>query len=53
MQVADKLWLMNDRGVRIGTPDQLIADGSFESVFKSDQFFFDAKTGRFTVNVSF
>ncbi|MBP1640282.1 MAG: transporter related protein [Bacteroidetes bacterium] len=50
MQVADKLWLMNDRGVRIGTPDQLIADGSFENVFKSDQFFFDVKTGRFTVN---
>jgi iron complex transport system ATP-binding protein len=53
IQVADKLWLMNDRGVRVGTPDQLIADGSFESVFKSNQFFFDAETGRFTVNSSF
>ena len=53
MQVADKLWLMNDRGVRVGTTDQLIADGSFEAVFKSSQFSFDPVTGRFTVNKPF
>ncbi|GAT61879.1 ABC transporter ATP-binding protein [Paludibacter jiangxiensis] len=50
MQVADKLWLMSDRGVQVGTTDQLIADGSFENVFRSNQFSFNAETGRFIIN---
>jgi iron complex transport system ATP-binding protein len=50
MQVSDKLWLMSNRGIETGTTEQLTAAGSFEKVFKSEQFSFDAKTGRFLVN---
>jgi len=50
MQVSDKLWLMSDAGVDVGTTDELIAQGSFERVFQSNLFSFDAVTRRFSVN---
>lgn len=50
MQVSDKLWLMSNRGVETGSASQLTANGSFERVFKSDQFSFDPSCGRFMVN---
>lgn len=50
MQVADKLWLMSNMGVDVGSPDELIAQGCFQRVFQSDLFTFNATTGRFTVN---
>lgn len=50
MQVSDQLWLMSNRGVETGSAEQLTTNGSFERVFKSDQFSFDPFTGRFIVN---
>jgi iron complex transport system ATP-binding protein len=47
LKVADRLWLMDGgNGLREGTPDALLKDGSLASVFHGDAFGFDPETGR-------
>lgn len=46
LRLADKLWLMRaGDGMRTGTPGELTADGSIQSVFHGDSFGFDPETG--------
>lgn len=51
LKAADTLWLINRAGeVITGTPEDLVLDGTFESVFEKDSFDFDRSTGSFTLN---
>ena len=50
MQVADKLWLMlNNKGVIVGTPEDLVLNGSFEEIFSHISYDFDKEYGSFIV----
>jgi len=51
LKAADNLWLINMEGeVFTGTPEDLVLDGTFESVFEQDSFDFDRTTGSFTLH---
>ncbi|HEX6982740.1 MAG TPA: ABC transporter ATP-binding protein [Balneolaceae bacterium] len=51
LRAADSLWLMGSDGkVITGTPEDLVLEGSFESVFARDSFDFDRSTGSFTLH---
>ncbi|WP_171032772.1 ABC transporter ATP-binding protein [Fodinibius saliphilus] len=48
LKAADTLWLIDMNGnVVTGTPEDLVLDGTFESVFERDSFEFDRSTGSF------
>ena len=51
LKAADTLWLINREGeVITGTPEDLVLEGVFESVFQRDSFDFDRSTGSFTLH---
>lgn len=51
LKAADTLWLINREGsVITGTPEDLVLDGTFESVFERDSFDFDRSTGSFQLH---
>jgi iron complex transport system ATP-binding protein len=51
LKAADKLWLINLEGkVITGTPEDLVLNGTFESVFERNSFDFDRSTGSFTLH---
>lgn len=51
LKAADELWLINREGKLItGTPEDLVLDGTFESVFEQDSFEFDRATGSFKLH---
>ena len=51
LKAADTLWLINNKGrVITGTPEDLVLDGTFESVFERDSFDFDRSTGSFRLH---
>ncbi len=51
LKAADELWLINRDGKLItGTPEDLVLDGTFESVFEQDSFEFDRSTGSFKLH---
>lgn len=51
LKAADTLWLIRRDGkVMTGTPEDLVLDGTFESVFEKDSFDFDRSTGSFTLH---
>lgn len=50
MQVADKLWLMEQgKGITVGTPEDLVLNGSFDIVFRHPSYEFDKEYGSFVV----
>jgi iron complex transport system ATP-binding protein len=50
LQIADKLWLMDkEKGITVGTPEELKADGSLENFFQCEGVVFDHQTGLFLV----
>ena len=46
---SDRIWLMQDRSVDQGAPEDLILNGSFSSLFKNDQLYFDPEKGDFRI----
>ena len=45
---ADKIWLMPLNGtMQVGTPEELVLNGSFEAAFQADGVQFDPNTGSF------
>ncbi|MBB3187420.1 ABC transporter ATP-binding protein [Microbacter margulisiae] len=50
MQLADQIWLMSNESMAVGATEQLIANGSFQHVFQSDLFTFDAMARRFIIH---
>ena len=54
LQIADKIWLMDkEKGITIGTPEDLALNGSLNDFFQSDGVEFDAKTGLFRIKNKF
>lgn len=50
LQLADTIWLMDrDKGLRVGTPEDLAVDGSLPAFFCRRGIQFDALTGLFRV----
>jgi iron complex transport system ATP-binding protein len=48
MQVADKLWIMDNGEIHEGSPEDMVIEGKIESVFSSEELVFNAETGIFT-----
>ena len=49
IQLSDYVLVMKKDRTMIGTPEALIADGSFQSLFPGDSINFDPESGRFTI----
>lgn len=50
MQVADKIWLMEKQnGVRVGVPEDMVLEGTFDTVFSHSNYDFDKEYGSFVV----
>ena len=50
MQVADKLWLMENRGGGfVGIPEDMVLNGNFDKVFQHHNYEFDKEYGSFVV----
>lgn len=50
LQIADKIWLMDkEKGITIGTPEDLALDGSLRAFFVRKGIEFDGETGLFRV----
>ena len=50
LQLADQLWLMNEKGIISGDTENLIANGSISSLFTSNLVTFDPKSKQFVIN---
>lgn len=52
LQVADELWLLQTSTGRLerGTPEDLVLNGTFESVFDKEGILFDKRTGAFHIH---
>jgi iron complex transport system ATP-binding protein len=50
IQIADKIWIMDKKkGITVGTPEELIADGRLEKSFYCKGVLFDRQTGLFRI----
>ncbi len=50
LQMADKLWLLSKNGkLQVGSPEDLLMNNSFQSLFKNKGIEFDNRTGLFKV----
>lgn len=48
---ADRIWLLPAGGpLRVGTPEELVLDGSFEAAFRSEGIEFDSAVGAFKIH---
>ncbi len=50
LKAADTLWLIGGGQLVTGTPEDLVLDGTFESVFDRNSFDFDRSTGSFKLH---
>jgi len=52
LQAADRIWLMSNEnnGIECGVPEDLVFNGSFNHVFESKSYFFNAANGNFSMN---
>lgn len=54
LQIADKIWLMDrQRGVTVGTPEDLALDGALTHFFEREGVAFDKETGLFRIDNTF
>lgn len=54
LQIADKIWLMDrQRGVTVGTPEDLALDGALNHFFERKGVAFDKETGLFRIDNTF
>jgi iron complex transport system ATP-binding protein len=50
LQIADKLWLMDkQKGLTVGTPDELRQNGGLENFFRCEGAYFDREAGLFRI----
>jgi iron complex transport system ATP-binding protein len=51
LQAADRIWLISsEKGVECGVPEDMVFNGSFNRVFESKSYFFNADNGNFSMN---
>ncbi len=46
---ADKIWLLKEQGLTEGAPEDLMLEGSFETLFDSNKVEFNSNDGSFTI----
>lgn len=49
LQMADKLWLMNSGNLITGSPEDLLYQNAFQTIFNKNSISFDNRTGMFKV----
>jgi iron complex transport system ATP-binding protein len=49
LQVCDKLWLLTQKGIQKGIPEDIILSGQIDKTFTPNQFYFDDNIGNFRV----
>lgn len=49
LQICDKLWLLTDKGIEKGIPEDIILNGHLDKTFPPNQFYFDDSIGNFRV----
>jgi iron complex transport system ATP-binding protein len=49
MSQADKIWLLKEQGLTEGAPEDLMLEGSFETLFDSKKVEFNSNDGSFTI----
>jgi iron complex transport system ATP-binding protein len=47
MQFADVFWVMTQKGLQVGAPEDLLMDGTIEKLFAGSDVYFDAKSNQF------
>lgn len=53
LKAADRIWLMNlEESIWDGVPEDLVLEGTFESVFRKESFDFDRSSGSFNIHRS-
>jgi len=52
LQVADRLWLMHEKEIHEGAPEDLVLNGTFTQTFQKENIKFDEHTGTFKVHES-
>jgi len=50
LQMSDKLWLLSEKGIIAGSPEDLLLSNSFQPMFGNKGIEFDNKTGMFKVS---
>lgn len=50
LQAADCIWLMTDKGIEVGVPEDLVLNGNFSEAFKSSHYYFNPTNGNFSMN---
>ena len=50
LQTTDKIWLLNDKKIEKGVPEDLVLTKKIETTFGTDRFQFDENTGNFCMN---
>lgn len=50
LQAADRIWLMTEKGIEEGVPEDLVLRGNFSDAFLSPNFFFNPANGNFSMN---
>lgn len=50
LQAADRIWLMTEKGIEVGVPEDLVLRGNFSDAFLSPNFFFNPANGNFSMN---
>jgi iron complex transport system ATP-binding protein len=53
LQMSDRLWLLNSEGIIAGSPEDLLLNNAFQSMFGKKGIVFDNKTGMFKVSYQF
>ena len=46
-QLADELWLIDDKKIKIGTPKEMITNKTLGNIFNSELIRFNSKTSSF------
>lgn len=52
LQMSDKIWLLQANGITAGSPEDLLLQNAFQSMFNKEGIEFDNKTGMFKVAYS-
>jgi iron complex transport system ATP-binding protein len=47
LQYADVFWILTDKGLHVGAPEDLILDGTLENLYSGSGVFFDSDTSQF------
>ena len=53
LQMADRLWIINQEKLIVGSPEDLILENAFQDIFSKGGIIFDNKTGLFKIDYQY